>query len=133
MADYYGVARSNYFKVKDVEALKKICEDFQLDILSRETPSGTFYGFGSYDFNSIIVEDKPGGGEVERDVYDEVSSILEDDQVLIVMESGHEKLNYVSGYAHAVNAKGETVTLNLQDIYDKVKEANLGTFTECMY
>jgi hypothetical protein len=41
------------------------------------------------------------------------------------MESGAEKLRYIAGYAVAYNSKGETVSLNLDDIYDKAK--SLGT------
>ncbi len=34
------------------------------------------------------------------------------------METGAEKLRYLTGWAQAINSRGETRTLNLEDIYE---------------
>lgn len=44
--------------------------------------------------------------------------------VAVFMEAGAEKFRYVGGAAVAVNSHGETVSVNLDDIYDKA--ADLG-------
>jgi hypothetical protein len=38
------------------------------------------------------------------------------------MESGHEKLQYVGGFAVAINGKGERREVSLSDIYDRAAE-----------
>jgi molybdopterin biosynthesis enzyme len=46
---------------------------------------------------------------------------LHDEDVAVLMEAGAEKLRYVSGWAVAVNSKGDLVEIGLSDIYEKAK------------
>ena len=48
------------------------------------------------------------------------------------MEAGHEKLRYISGYAEAINAKGERRTVSLSDIYGLARELG-SNITEATY
>ena len=53
----------------------------------------------------------------------ELYPLLADDQVLVFQSVGNEKTRYVCGYAGAISHLGETVSVNIDDIYQKAKEA----------
>ena len=125
MADWYGTARSNYVKIKDMDGLKAAIEPFPISIskgddenegkvcfLSDDGDSGGWPGH-AYD------EDD---NEIEFDPAVQICPFMEDDQVLVMMESGAEKLRYITGNAMAFNAKGDSVRVNLNDIYKKAAE-----------
>jgi hypothetical protein len=62
-------------------------------------------------------------GEVEEiDLAAELSAHLEEGWVAVLMEAGAEKCRYVAGWALAVNSKGETRQVSLQDIYDLARQ-----------
>lgn len=121
MANYYGSARSNYFVVKDEEAF----------LLDMEKIPGIIIERGKVDASFCVLGDDgdgagwPSGGydedndvEFEIDIVESVYPHLADDEVAIFMECGAEKLRYVSGYSIAVNNKGETETISLDEIYE---------------
>src|SRR5436190_7395776 len=122
MANYYATARSNYFKVKDMEAFNNWCRSLEIEPIDGDpadkaglvamvsaTPDGD--GWPSFRVNG---NDEP----VEVDLAAELSTHLQDGWVAVLMEAGSEKRRYVVGWALAVNSKGETRQVSLQDIYD---------------
>jgi hypothetical protein len=140
MANYYGSARSNYFRVKDGEAFKKWAASLGLDVLESSQKRGgepqyamTPIGTDDGGWPSWRFEDENGQAvDEELDLAQELSRHLHDDDVVVLMESGAEKLRYVSGWAVAVNSKGDRVQLTLSDIYEAAK--HLGTnITEATY
>lgn len=118
MAKFTGAARSNYFKVKDAELFK----EWVLSIPSLSI----FKGEGKQDGLFAIYSDCPDTGcwpsgcfdEVEIDLAVDLSVHLAEGQIAVLMEAGAERLRYLAGYAVAVNWKGETEYLNLNQIYD---------------
>jgi hypothetical protein len=52
----------------------------------------------------------------------ELSEHLMDDSIAIVMGAGAEKLRFITGYAEAINSKGERVDININSIYDLAKQ-----------
>jgi len=122
MANYYASCRTNYFKVKDVNA-------FQADI---ESIPGIDVIVGSESI-CILGDDPDGAGwpawihdeetgeDIEIDFFQEVAKHLADGEVAIFMEAGAEKLRYITGFALAINNKGEMETISLQNIYDLAK------------
>lgn len=62
--------------------------------------------------------------EEEIDFPRELSKHLAEGDVAIIQEIGYEKMRYFVGYAVAVNSKGKTVTVSLNEIYEHAK--NLG-------
>jgi len=128
MANYYASSRSNYFAVKDaqafedemsnisdIEVITKTGEDgiLRYGVLSHISDSG---GWPSWVFN----EETDDYDDI--DFFDIVSEHLADNEVAIFMEAGAEKLRYICGYAVAVNNKGETRQISLNNIYDLAKE-----------
>ena len=123
MANFYATARSNYFKVKDLEAFKKHAGKMCLEVhedgdgLVMVHPDECRIDCGGWPSSFY--------GELEDsefDVADEISQHLADGEVAIFMESGHEKLRYVSGIALAINSAGETKKVDMDDIHGLAKE-----------
>ena len=118
MAIWYGTARSNYVKIKDEEGLLASIEPWSLNYWRN---SDGMYAFGGDDdsgcFPSYNMDDE------EFDPKVNICPFMEDGQVLIFMEVGAEKMRYVTGWASAWHSNGESVYINLLDIYDKAAEA----------
>lgn len=124
MANYYATARTNYFKVKDTDLFKKWLKEFNsIDVEVVPEKNGKFAilfgedGIPSHRWNDETQDDD------DIDFTDELSKHLVEGEVAIIMSVGAEKLRYVSGYATAVNSKGDTVEISLDDIYEKASLA----------
>lgn len=123
MANYIGAARSNYFRVKDQAAFRKAMGELEVDIiedrdgrvglLSREADGA---GWPSFTYDEQAEEYR------EFDIADLVAEHLADGEVAVLLEAGAEKLRYLVGHAVAINSAGQTVTVNLQDIYEKAEQ-----------
>jgi len=126
MADWYGHARSNYFRVKDLNAFRKAMEP--LDDISIHgkgdrseiledgficllVDNGDKGGWPAWLYNEVTDED------YEVELTKVIAEHLVDGDVAILMECGAEKLRYVTGWAVAVNSKGEEKGVSLDDIY----------------
>lgn len=124
MANWYGTARSNYFRVKDVSQFLIWADARDLDTFQNKEgryaiaardgegwPSSYVDTAGDYDV------------EVEFDPPTELFAHLADGEVAVLMEVGNEKLRYLTGYAVAVNHKGDIVSVRLDEIYKKACQA----------
>lgn len=145
MANYESAARSNRFKVKDEGDFREWVQEFG-NIQAEPEGNGVYVlletdGAG-WPFYRELEEPQtrrmPDGREVtdwdeEIDFPAELSEHLADGEVAVLEEAGHEKLRYVAAHAVAVNHKGETLHVDLYDIYEKVRHAgwsdNVGTAT----
>jgi len=130
MANYCGSARMNYFRVKDASAFRTWAKRFALGVVERDghfcllpgerSDSGTFYLFDEDEDDSL-------------DVCDEIAAHLVEDSVAIVIESGAKYLRYISGWAVAINSRGERVEITLDAIY-KLAEEKFGIIpTQAFY
>jgi len=127
MANYYGSARSNYFKVTDIEKFREAVEKFDVSIVSRDDNKD------SKDLDSdteiaLLSNDEGGWNWYDSDeddyVYavDVIAPFLATGYVCILMEAGAEKLRYISGSALAFNNKRVEVGISLSDIYKLAEE-----------
>ena len=137
MANYYASARTNYFAVTDLEAFKADIESktSSVEVISQEKDGLTLVGLLGTDADGAgfpFEYENEDGDYVELDWAEIFKAHLEDGWVAIIMESGAEKLRYIAGYAVAYNSKGDVVTINLDDIYEKAK--SIGTnITQATY
>ena len=128
MADYIGMARSNYFRVRDPEAFAAFCERFNLTVITQQDQQhGELHGWmnedgGIPDFDP----DADGGDGEEVDFIGTLAEHLEPGWVAIAQEIGYEKMRYLNGYAVAVNSEGKQVEVVLQDIFQAARNAGLG-------
>lgn len=137
--DWTASARSNYFRVKDVEAFKAWCKKGGLEFIEREEERDglavaleeTFAGKRqSHLVGFLCMDDGMPSEYLNRDTDDyepwdwdaELADLLAEDSVAVVMSAGHEGLRYVSGWAFAVNWRHETKEVSLESIYDLAQE-----------
>jgi len=146
VANWYGTARSNYVRIKDMDGLKKALGPFDIKVvakdnsdpnlvcfLSVDADSGGWPGFGYVEAEN---EETGAGDEVEFDPAAHICPFMADGEILVMMEAGAEKLRYVTGSAQAYNSKGEVVYLNLDRIYKlaaKKFKADLSKISLCEY
>ena len=111
MADYEATTRSNNFHVTDDEKFHQIFEQIQEKNFGIElfTGSDHTYGFGAYS-------------DVDMDDIFELQDIIQDDDCIIVMESGHENLRYVDGTGYEIK-KERIESLSIMSwVQQKAKE-----------
>jgi hypothetical protein len=122
MANYYSSARTNYFRVKDVDAFNTWIKEFEngygVEVVSKEDTFAILF-----DGESGVPNSREVDGDYDHlDFMDELSVHLADDEVAILHEAGAEKLRYINGFAIAINNKAERRTISLDDIYVHAKE-----------
>jgi len=124
MANYYGVGRTNYFAVKSAEDFTAEMANYAVEVITREQDGVTLYGLmdadsdgGGWNWSYVAELEAEDGEPVETDLEIDWVEVfarhLADGWVAILMETGAEKYRYVSGYALAVNSKGESHEINL--------------------
>ena len=115
MANYEGVARSNYFQVLDVNAFRTWAKDLELEVIEDADEPGAVGLISHTDdgtwpaCNLETMEDIDFGRLLAQH--------LAPGQIAILMEIGHEKTCYLGGYAVAINSEGRQVSISLYDIY----------------
>jgi hypothetical protein len=125
MADFYGTARTNYFKVKDLEAFKAFVDSLSCCVLIEKDGRFGFYSDDQHgSFPSTICNDETGEHETV-DVIEVTAGHLAEGEVAVFMEAGSEKQRYISAWSEAINHKGERVSINIDEIY-ALAERELG-------
>lgn len=127
MANYYEQCRSNYFKVKYLEAFKAFLKSFEPTLTLIE--DGDRVGFlaeeGLPSYRVAEEDDDEDGdrGDDEDgvDFFPELAQHLQDGEVAIITGCGYEKMRCMTGFATAVNSKGEIQYVSIEEIYDRAK------------
>jgi hypothetical protein len=129
MSDYHATATSNTFRVRNRAAFERALNGLPIRV---ETAIGSRDRCNVYlaceaDHGTWPSErDDPARREgVAVDLLALIGKHLRADQVAILKEAGAEKLAYIGGVAHAVNAAGETAHVDLDEIF--ARAAHLGT------
>lgn len=131
MANWYGIARTNYVKVKDFDALTKFIEGLPIEVQPHPT-AVNFVSFSPADNDT---------GDFDHwypECWDwpQIAGHFVEGQVLIVMTAGHEKSRYLTGYASAITWDGRVTEVSIDDIYEKaVREFGVEreTIAQCTY
>lgn len=146
MSNWNGTALTNAFVVKNIEAFKAAlitAVGDQIEVRDGATP-GTVMLFpdnsddGDFPRWKLQTDEQieEGATEEEFNILDFIAAHLAPGQSAVCMTAGSEKNRYVSGWAGAVNDKGEQVNIVLDDIYqlavDKL-HANPATLTGAKY
>jgi hypothetical protein len=119
MANWYGSARSNYFRVKDKDTFLKWADGRGIGVFKNEDSRDLFAIFGDESRGDGSWPSYDVEGDTEIDLVAELAQHLPKGQIAVLMEIGAEKLRYLTGVAIAVNHKGRVVELTLSDIYRK--------------
>lgn len=123
MANYYAFCRSNYFRVKDYKAFEDWVGSFDgnLEIATNSEGMVALLGSGESGWPSDRVTAR--GDYDDVNFHAELAEHLQEKSIAVLMEVGYEKLRYLVGVAVALNHKGETVDVGLNDIYREALEA----------
>ncbi len=132
MANYLSSSRTNFFAVKSSAAFTEAMDKLEVDFCAGEE-ANTYCLLGDGEGCwPRWVEDEETGEDTELDFIGLVAEHLADGHVAVFMEAGAEKLRYIIGTAVAINNKGETAEISLNDIYDAAR--GLGAHcTRCEY
>jgi hypothetical protein len=121
MANWIGSARSNYVRVKDREMFLAWAESLpEVEVVEHEDSFALLAISDDGAWPSWRDPDDPH--EEGVDLAAEMATHLAEGEVFIFQEVGAEKLRYLSGWATAVNAAGETLHVSIDDIYTLVRE-----------
>lgn len=124
MANYESVTRSNYFHVKDEDAFSKFMDTVSGDDMhcwsNKDEDGNTLHAFGC-DGNIYGVLN--GAEDDNFDLFlSELQKHISPEDAVILMESGHEKLRYVTGYATIITTD-DIRTISIDDFaMTKAKE-----------
>lgn len=127
MADFYATSRSNFVLVKDVTAAMKALKSFATQIHRHPDNSNAIMLAGCRSngtFRSYYVDES--GDEIHLDLAKWASTHLADNQVLVLVSAGAEKLRYISAWAEAYTWKGEVVTVDLIETLFSRLQSELG-------
>lgn len=116
MANYCCTIRTNYFHVKDEEKFRVLMNrvygsEDTIELWEEKDKAGnTVFGFGTYGGISGVKNAKEDYDEdVDETAYDEfidgLQECVADDDAIIILESGNEKLRYVIGSATIITSK----------------------------
>lgn len=124
--NYCETWRTNYFRVKDSVAFEKWVDTLPnvQTFVEHNTDLVALADDGSESGMPSFAYDKDGD-DCGVDFVRELSTHLMDGEVALIMASGHEGLRYVSGYAVAVDSRGNSACIELNDIY-RLAEEKLG-------
>lgn len=122
MSNWYGTARSNYVRVKDMGSFLKALEPWpiktQADLEGRVALFSEDGDSGGWPSVSTTYD----GDDIEFDAVQILAPHLADGEVIVMMEAGAEKERYVTGCAFAFDNTGQSVQLLLTDIYKLAAE-----------
>lgn len=126
MANYYGVGKTNSFAVKDIEAFRNEVGEYAVEIAVREEGGKTLVTLFDSDDNGAGFPWETWNHETDEaeeiDWADIFARHLVEGWVAIIYEVGNEKYRYLVGVAHAFNSKGESRTINIDEITKLAEE-----------
>lgn len=132
MANYFGVARTNYFRVTDENGFREMMKrvkgsEDDIEVFEREIDGVQHFGFGCY--SSILGlsdnEDEDGDGDSDAMYSNFVTALqqlLHPEDAVIMFEIGYEKLRYLVGHAHVIAQKNEASVDLISTAVKKAKE-----------
>ena len=126
MANYICTTRSNYFRVNDeagfvefMDYIRGLEDNVDLWVKNIQTASGPvrYYGFGCYGgIIGFLQNDEDYTDEEFDRAFDKfiegLQKYVADDDAVLIMESGAEKLRYVTGYVTIVT-KDRCATIDM--------------------
>lgn len=139
MANYEATARTNYFTVKDRAAFNMWFDELVGVSGTQRTKDPAIPEMICIVFDESLPDDRvfhmdDTDEENPVDFWAELSEHLITGEVCVAQEVGHEKMRYVSGHSIAVNHEGKILTVNINDIYSKIKEEwKTENVSDCSY
>lgn len=121
MANWYGMSRTNYFRVKDESAFYEWAETLDAEVINDDEGRFGLLGNDEGYFPSSRW-DEESGEYADVDFPTELIDHLEDGEVVVFITVGNEKSRYGTGVADAYNSQGWVGGVSIDDIYDLVAQ-----------
>lgn len=123
--DYIGTARTSYFKVNDIEELRRIAEIYRASVFTDEKSDAVALAFSEGIPTFYVpqeLQDHPlCEGDEDADFFFKLlSSLLQHDQVAVLIEVGYEGMRYLTAFAYILTPEGHVQAV---DLYDGIREA----------
>lgn len=123
MSDFYAKAASSTFHVRDARALRRALDGIAIivhPVVGGRDPNHV-YLVSDEDKGCWPSErfDEERGEGVEVNLLALIARHLKSGEVAVLKEAGWEKASYIGARASAVNHRGETATVDLDEIYDR--------------
>lgn len=126
MANYCGMFRSNYFKVKDVKKFREFVDQYPCEAIEMRVdgeddsnrPSDVAIMSQCDGIPSNTHEDSDNGH-----FLNELPKHLVDGEVAVFYEVGNEKLRYLVGCSIAVHSSGKMISSYIEDVYKKMRRS----------
>lgn len=115
MANYCGTIRTNYFHVKDEDSFRNLmslvcgCEDSVGLWEEKDKDGKTVFGFGVYGGISGLRDtdtDDIDDDSSYDDFIDRLQESVAEDDAIIILEAGSEKMRYIIGSATIITSSG---------------------------
>lgn len=150
MSTYTSAYRTNYFRVRDLDAFRQTLtangiaiDPYSLDEphLSTTPPAAAPQGSVAIiapngtpwldaDYTKAEWEEEHNDDTEKPEFYEDIVYLIADHivpgDVAIITVTGQEKMAYLTGVAFAIDHTGELITVTLDDIYDKAATAFAG-------
>jgi hypothetical protein len=146
MANYCCTIRTNYFHVKDEDKFRDLmgrvygCEDSVELWEEKDSDGKTVFGFGVYGgISGLRNAQEDEDDDIDESSYDEfidgLQECVADNDAIIIMEAGNEKMRYVVGSASIITSK-EFQYMDIADLATRKAAELLGNTdwsTKCSY
>jgi hypothetical protein len=122
-----GLGRTNYVTIADRAGYDALMAklDGAVDVYEKDGKVA-FSGYSTTDDGDIPswieIEDEDGEIEEVEDLLWRLASFIADGEVLIYQTAGNDKARYCWGVGLGINNQGETVRVDIDDIYEKAAE-----------
>lgn len=135
MANYNCAICTNYFHVKDENKFRDLMNrvygsEGEIELYEEKDSSGeTVFTFCLYGGIAGLRNAKADDDDADESSYDEfidgLQECVSDNDAVIILEAGHEKLRYVIGSATVITSKGYRY-MDISDIAIREAAAMLG-------
>ncbi len=123
MNSVMGIARTNYFQVKNADEFRRAMNDFNVQIV--EEPIQGVPHFALFDTINggtwPLDKEGMGGKLIPVCFYDTVAEHLPDGVIAVFMGIAYDSTRAICGHAMAIDNAGNRTKLELNDIYDQIK------------
>lgn len=123
MSTMQGVARTNYFRVKDIKAFRDSMNRFDVEVVEEPVDGVPHFAvFDTSNGGSWPVDVEGMAGKLIPVIFPhEISAHLAPGEIAILMGVSYEKTRSLRGHAIAIDDMAVVRKIELDDIYDEVR------------
>lgn len=128
--DYYAQARTSYFEVKNVEEFKRIARIYNASVFTDEKTNAVALAFSdgipTFYVPQELQEHPLCDGDEDADFFFKLlASMLQSDQVAVLIEVGYEGMRYLAAFAYLLTPEGQVQAIDLYDGIAKELESSM--------